>query len=319
MPRMTLPSPLRPGDKVALVAPCSPVLPDRLAYAAAFVASLGYVPEIYPSCTARVGFLAGDDDLRAGDLNRAFADPAVRAVVVARGGYGGARLADKLDYEAIRQNPKIFTGFSDATVLHLLIHQRCGLVTFHAPMPAAANFREDEFTRQALADALGGRWTGKYDNAHPERNAGGMLECLAEGRGEGVLAGGNLTILASTAGTPYQFDCRGKILFLEDVGEYAYAVDRAILHMKHSGMLEGCRGILLGTWKDCACPSDFSLRDVFLRAFGEMGIPVISGFMCGHSVPSTFLPLGLDAEIISSGEGCGIIIDGNFLSGGEAM
>ena len=162
MPHMTLPMPLDKGDKVALVAPCSPVLPERLAF---------------------------------------------RAVVVVRGGYGGARLAELLDYDTIRANPKVFTGFSDATVLHVLINQRCSLVTFHAPMPAAANFRDDEFTHIALADALAGNWTGKYENSHPERNAGIPLECLFEGRGEGILTGGNLTIVASTAGTPYQLDC----------------------------------------------------------------------------------------------------------------
>ena len=121
--KMVVPKPLKPGDKVALVAPCAPVLPERLAFAAEFVSGLGYQPEIYPSCTSRFGFLAGEDELRAGDINRAFADPDVRAVIVVRGGYGGARLADLLDYDTIRTNPKIFTGFSDATVLHILISQ----------------------------------------------------------------------------------------------------------------------------------------------------------------------------------------------------
>ena len=308
MPHMTLPMPLDKGDKVALVAPCSPILPERLAFAAEFISSLGYMPEIYPSCKSRLGFLAGDDEMRAEDLNRAFADPEIRAVVVVRGGYGGARLAELLDYDTIRANPKVFTGFSDATVLHVLINQRCSLVTFHAPMPAAANFRDDEFTHIALSDALAGNWTGKYENSHPERNAGIPLECLFEGRGEGILTGGNLTIVASTAGTPYQLDCRDKILFLEDVGEYAYAIDRSILHLRHSGILEGCRGIIIGTWLDCAAPSDMPIALTLRNALEPLHIPVISGFQCGHSVPSTFLPMGMHAEIVSSHDGCGIVI-----------
>lgn len=299
---MIIPKPLKSGDKVALVAPCSPILPERLAYAAGFIESLGYTPEIFPSCTSRLGFLAGKDRLRASDLNRAFADPEIRAVIVARGGYGGARLANLLDYDIMKANPKIFCGFSDATVLHTLINMRCGMVTFHAPMPAAANFSEDEWTRQSLANVLSGHWTGEIDNA------GVHLECLCAGSAEGILTGGNLTIIASTAGTPYQLDCEGKILFLEDVSEYAYAIDRAILHLKDSGILRGCRGIILGTWKDCACPSDYPLRDVFLRAFGEMNIPVIAGLQCGHSVPSTSLPLGMCAGIISRADECRIII-----------
>ena len=305
---MILPAPIHQGDKVALVAPCSPILPERLAYAAKFVAGLGYLPEIFPSCESRLGFLAGSDELRAADLNRAFAEPEIRAVIVLRGGYGSARLAGLLNYDIIGSNPKVFTGFSDATALHALLNQRCGMVTFHAPMPAAANFPGDEFTHKALADVLTGNWRTEYSNSHTERNAGAALECLCEGHAEGLLTGGNLTIVASTAGTPYQLDCRGKILFLEDVGEYAYAIDRAILHLRDSGILSGCRGILLGTWKDCAEPSDFSLREVFLRAFGEMNIPVIAGLQCGHSVPSTAPPLGMNAEITSAPEDCRIII-----------
>ena len=304
----TVPSPLHPGDRVALVAPCSPVLPERLDYAAEFIAGLGYLPEIFPSCRAREGFLAGEDELRAGDLNRAFADPEIRAVIVVRGGYGSARLEALLDYDLIRANPKIFTGFSDATALHILLGQRCGLVTFHAPMPAAANFREDGFTHNALADALSGNWYGAFDNSDTWRNAGAELECVCAGRGEGELVGGNLTIVASTAGTSYQLDCRGKILFLEDVGEYAYAIDRSILHMKHSGILTGCRGIILGTWLDCRAPSDMPVSMTLRNALAPLNIPVISGFMCGHSVPSTFLPLGMSAGIIASPEGSSITV-----------
>ena len=302
--KMTIPTPLHPGDKVALIAPCAPVLPERLAFAAEFIAGLGYQPEIFPSCHARLGFLAGDDELRAGDVNHAFADPSVRAIVVARGGYGGARLAEWLDYDTVKANPKIFTGFSDATALHILMQQRCGLATFHAPMPAAANFREDEFTHRALADVLCGNWYGVYDNSRAGRNAGVPLECVSEGRGEGLLVGGNLTIIASTAGTPYQLDCRDRILFLEDVGEYAYAIDRSILHMKHSGILEGCRGIILGTWMDCQAPSDMPISLTLRNALASLGIPVISGFQCGHSVPSAFLPLGQRAEVVSTPEEC---------------
>ena len=141
-----------------------------------------------------------------------------------------------------------------------------------------------------------------------ERNAGIPLKCVYEGRGEGILTGGNLTMIASTAGTPYQLDCRGKILFLEDVGEYAYAIDRSILHMKHSGILEGCRGVIIGTWLDCKAPSDMPIGLTLRNALESLQIPVIAGFQCGHSVPSVFLPLGQRAVINAAREECSIRI-----------
>lgn len=288
---MTIPPALQSGDKIALIAPCSPVDSTQIQPAADFIGELGYTPEVYPSCFARRGYLAGDDMLRGNDINRAFADPDIRAVIAMRGGYGGARLAKYINYDIIKANPKIFCGFSDVTVLHALLNQRCGLVTFHTPMPAVSAMREDSFSREGLANILRGHYPTALCNATQPP------ECLCEGSAEGMLTGGNLTVIASTVGTPYQLETRGRILFLEDVGERAYAIDRALVHLRDGGLLEQCGGILLGTWQGCEPPQDFSWRELFLEYFAPLHIPVIGNIQCGHSVPSMSIPLGVKAKM----------------------
>lgn len=288
---MIIPPALQLGDKIALLAPCSPVDPAQIQPAADFIRELGYTPEVYPSCFAKRGYLAGDDSLRANDINRAFADPTIKGIIAMRGGYGGARLAKFLDYAIIKANPKLFCGFSDVTVLHALLNQRCDLVTFHTPMPAVSAMREDSFTREGLADILRG------NIPHELCNATEPMECLCAGGAEGILTGGNLTVIASTVGTPYELETRGKILFLEDVGEKAYAIDRAMIHLRDGGLLAKCSGILLGTWQDCEPPLDFSWKELFLAHFSSLHIPVLWNLQCGHSVPSLSIPLGVKAKI----------------------
>lgn len=299
---MIVPAPLQQGDKIALLAPCSPVDPEQLRPAAEFIEALGYVPEIYPSCTSRMGFLAGSDEERAADINRAFSDPAIRAMIAIRGGYGGARLANFLDYDIIKSNPKIFCGLSDVTVLHLLLRQRCGLATFHAPMPGVAAMREDAFTRRTLADVLRGHWAWNL------RSPDLPITCLCEGMAEGILTGGNLTVIVSTIGTPYEIDTEGNILFLEDVGEMAYALDRLLVQLRDSGKLAACRGVILGTWQDCPFLPDFPQEKMFREFFEPLHVPVIAGLPCGHSVPSLSLPLGFHVQMQAHEDDCRIMI-----------
>ncbi len=294
---MILPESLSPRDKIALIAPCSPVDPAQIEPAADFIGELGYTPVIYSSCYARKHYLAGDDLTRAKDINDAFADPEIKAMIAMRGGYGGARLDKYLDCDMIRENPKIFCGYSDVTVLHAILHQRCGLVTFHTPMPGIAEAREDSRSRDCLAAVLRG------DFPRELTAFGEPLRVLCEGRAEGILTGGNLTVIASTVGTPYQLETEGKILFLEDVGERAYAIDRALLHLRDGGLLQTCAGILLGTWRDCTPPDGATFDELFREWFAPLGVPVISGLPCGHSVPSLSLPLG-----------CRVLIDGGAVS-----
>lgn len=301
---MIIPRPLSSGDKVAIVAPCSPVKAELIHPAAEFIESLDYVPELFPSCFCECGYLSGDDQRRSADINAAFSDPEIRGIIAIRGGYGGARLANYLNCDIIRANPKVFCGFSDVTVLHIMLNKFCDLVTFHTPMPANAAMCGDEFSRKCLADVLRGNYPRKLTNCS------GDIECICGGTAEGILTGGNLTVIASTIGTPYEIEADGRILFLEDVGEEAYAIDRCLVHLRDSGILGRCRGIILGTWQDCT-PAD-ELRDLFDEILKPLNIPVVYGLQCGHSVPSMSIPLGMTAEIRARTDKCEIYLKGEL-------
>lgn len=298
---MIIPRPLNRGDKVAILAPCSPVNFEYIQPAADFIESLGYVPVLYPSCFCRHAYLAGEDSRRAADINCAFADPDIRGIIAIRGGYGGARLANYLDYDIIRANPKIFCGFSDVTVLHIMLSKFCGLATFHTPMPTNAEMCGDEFTVGCLSNILCGDWP------HELTNASDSLKCVHEGHAKGMLVGGNLTVIASTVGTMYEAETDGRLLFLEDVGERAYAIDRCLLQLRDSGLLQKCSGVILGTWQDCGAAHE--LEQVFDEILTPLNIPVIADLQCGHSVPSLSIPLGFAAEIHADEQECKIIID----------
>lgn len=295
---MTVPPALKFGDKVALISPCSPVNPEQLQPATDFIKKLGYIPELYPSCFRRLGYLAGDDISRADDINRAFADPEIRAVIAIRGGYGGARLANYINYDIIKANPKIFCGFSDVTVLHAMINRFCSLVTFHTPMPAVPEMRADKFSRECFSNILRGNYPFELCSASDH------IECLCAGCAEGILTGGNLTVIVSTIGTPYEIDTNDKILFLEDVGERAYALDRLLVHLRDSGLLGRCSGIILGTWQDCEPPQGMELSEIFRELLEPLGIPVIQNVQCGHSTPSLSIPLGFKAKLVSQPGNC---------------
>lgn len=298
---MIIPHPLNRGDRVAILAPCSPVKPEFIQPAAGFIESLGYIPVLYKSCFCRHAYLAGEDSRRADDINQAFAATDIRAIIAIRGGYGGARLAKYLDYDIIRVNPKIFCGFSDVTVLHIMLNKFCDLATFHTPMPADAEMCSDEFTAGCLSAILSGNYPHKLVNATC------LFRCVHKGYARGKITGGNLTVIASTVGTPYEIETDGRILFLEDVGECAYAVDRYLLQLRDSGLLQKCRGIILGTWQDCG--ADNELEQVFAEIFAPLNIPIIANLQCGHSVPSISIPMGFTAEIYAHEHECKILID----------
>lgn len=301
---MIIPRPLTAGDRVAIVAPCSPVKAEMIHPAAEFIESLGYVPELFPSCFCERGYLAGDDYRRASDINQAFADPKIRGIIAIRGGYGGARLANHLNYDIIRANPKVFCGFSDVTVLHIMLNKFCKLVTFHTPMPSNDLMCGDAFSRKCFADILRGNYPQKL------LNCSGNIECICGGTAEGILTGGNLTVIASTVGTPYQIEASGRIIFLEDVGEESYAIDRCLIHLRDIGILNRCSGIILGTWQNCT-PSD-ELRNLFDEIFKPLGIPVVCGLQCGHSTPSISIPLGITAKVCSQSDKCEVYLKGEF-------
>ncbi len=288
---MYTPKPLFPGARVALVAPAGPVPPERLAPAVKSVEALGLVPEVYPSCRSRHGYFGGGDRLRADDLNRAFADREIDGILCIRGGYGSQRLMNLIDFDLIRRNPKYFSGYSDITALHIMINQYCGFVTYHTPMPSTELYQgTDAYTLGYIRKLMDGICLGQLKN--PE---GYPLKTLVGGCARGILTGGNLSLVVSSLGTPYEIDTKGKILFLEDVDEEPYSVDRMLLQLKNAGKLRDCAGILLGYYTNCGAKQpeqSLTLAEVFEELIVPEQKPTVINLACGHSLPSMSLPLG---------------------------
>ena len=294
---MNFPKPLRPGMTIALVAPSGcPRSPEVLPRAASFWESQGYRVVIGESCTARHGYLAGPDALRAGDVNRFFADDRVDAIFCLRGGYGAARILPLLDYACIRRHPKIFVGFSDITALHDALNRYGRLITFHGPNADMAGDTEcASFSLSSLMTALT-RESG-YALRNPE---GYPWATLQGGRAAGEIVGGNLTVLAHSLGTPWTPDFAGRILLLEDVNEPTYRVDETLVNLKQAGAFDQCAGILLGEFTDCQTEDanfGLSIADVLAEIGFPQDKPVLRGIRAGHCRPNMTIPLGVMAEM----------------------
>ena len=290
MTAYSAPAPLFPGAAVALLCPASPVSAQRREEAAAAVQRLGLTPVLFPSAFAARGHLAGEDALRAEDLNRAFQDPSIHGILALRGGSGVHRILPLLDWEMIRANPKYFGGYSDITALHTALNQRCNLVTYHTIMPAT-NYHQpiDDYSMDYLRRALFGLLTGPLEQP-PEQ----PLTPLSGGTAEGPLCGGNLSVITAALGTPFQLDTAGNILFLEDVGEPNYRIDRMVTQLRNAGLLAQCAGILLGAFtppEDSAGEQELPLPDIWQDLLPSH-IPVLSNLACGHVLPSLALPMG---------------------------
>lgn len=279
-----LPSRPRPGDRVAVVAPSGPVDPDALDTGIAWLRGLGLDVRIGAHVHDRWGYLAGSDADRAADLTEAWCDPDVAAVLCARGGYGAARLLDRLDWAALRaatvRRPGWLHGSSDITALHTAFRTRLGVATSFGPMVATLladpDPVTDAVTRRALLDA-----PGAVGGGYP----------LVGGRARGVLTGGNLSLLVSLLGTghaPPPAD--GAVVLLEDVGEKPYRVDRMLTHLLMAGALDGAAGIALGSWTDCGEPAEMAA--VLAERLGGLGVPVLAGLPVGHGSPQHTVTLG---------------------------
>lgn len=287
------PRALQRGDTVALVAPCG--IPDP-ADVAAFTKSLeeaGFRIDLDPAIPGRrLRYLAGTDDERAAELNRALREPAIRGIFVLRGGYGLTRILDQLDYEALRRDPKVVSGYSDVTALHLAIARKARVITFHAPMANAvraagrvATFADQSFREMLFLDATAPRRTIPLP-------AGSRVTCISGGRCEGRLIGGNLSLICATLGTPYAVDAAGAVLFIEDVNEHPYRVDRMMSHLRLAGVLDRVAGVVLGQFTTDDADEQALQREVVLEYCRPLGCPVVADFPCGHVADNVTLPLG---------------------------
>jgi muramoyltetrapeptide carboxypeptidase len=295
------PARLNAGDTVAVVAPASNLKADYLARGVAELQRLGFRVKHRADILDKVRYTAGSDQRRADELMEAFADPEVKAVWAARGGYGVMRLLPLLDEVVLRANPKIFIGYSDLTALHLYLYRRFGLVTFHGPMAAKdlAQISEscaEHYDRESLLAAL--------MQAQPMGEIkSSKTEILHKGSGQpvsGRLLGGCLSLIVAMMGTPDELDTRGAILFLEDTGTRPYAIDRMLQQLRLAGKFDDVRAIVFGEMTDCVQHADqgYSIQDVLAECTADLGIPVMFGLPSGHSPKGNLtLPLGVTAKL----------------------
>jgi len=296
------PKRLSPGDTVGIVAPASATFNTLdLQIAQESLEALGLKVQVGRHVLDRHGYLAGQDQDRADDINRFFADPNVRAVLPLRGGWGASRVLASLDYEAIRRHPKIVLGYSDITALHMAIAAKTGLITFHGPN---AMGRWDAFSVDWVRRVL---FDGEAVTLENLREKGDFLvqtenrvQTIRPGTARGRILGGNLTVLTAIMGSPYVPDFDGAILFVEDVGEDIYRIDRMLTTLKLAGILGRIRGFVWGTCSECEPGSGFgslTFEELFADHIAPLKIPAWQGAMIGHRTPQFTIAEGVEVEI----------------------
>jgi len=283
------------GDTIALVAPASWC--DGFDETSAALKKRGFQVKLPSNFEERFGYLAGTDEERAQALMEAWKAPEVKAIWCIRGGYGSGRILNLLDYDYIRDHPKIFIGMSDITALHMALMQKAGLITFLGPV-AKWTFdptKKTKILEQGIWNIISEGKTGVYENP---------LACktIVGGKGEGVLVGGNLSLISAHIGTQWQLDTAGKILILEDVGEKVYRVDRMLNQLRQTGMVDNLAGLILASWKDCEPDMEggWTVEKICRDYFYDASYPVILGFPSGHIGAQVTLPLN-----------CRYALDGN--------
>lgn len=303
---MNKPKALKKGDRVAVIAPSSPISEGnrhKIKEAEEGIRNMGFEPVMYPSCNEVHGYLSGTDEIRAKDINDAFEDKNIDGIICMRGGYGTPRLLKMLNYEMIKANPKVFIGYSDITALHVVFNKICNMVTFHGPMASSDCFisdKTDYYTLESFEKNIcNTKPLGIVNN--PE---GEDIITINGGKSEGEIVGGNLSLLAATLGSKYDLDTKGKILFIEEVGEHNYCVDRMLSSLALAGKFEDCAGVILGTWNKCERENNrkhsLDLEEIFDEIIKPFGKPIINNFRVGHVYPQATIPFGtrvrLDAD-----------------------
>ena len=296
------PKKLESGDVIGIISPASsPDNLEKIENGVKYLEKLGYRVEIGENVGKVHGYLAGSDDERVADIHAMFKNKNVKAIFSIRGGYGSGRLLDKLDFSLIKKNPKIFVGYSDITSLHMAIFKKTGLVTFAGPMLAPDfsgsinEFAEENFWKILTSS----KKIGKLHNPRDEK-----FYALTSGRGEGVILGGNLAVLASLMGTDYLPNLKNSILLLEDIGEVPYRIDRLLNQFKLAKIFESAKGVILGRFVDCYEKDKLNdvikLNEVIEHYFSQLKIPVLYSFSHGHIKENLTIPLGLNCKLNTS-------------------
>lgn len=298
---------LKEGDTIGVVATSSPCNEEKLAKVNELV-QWGFHVKIGETCYQNYGgYLAGTPEERASEVNAMFADPEIDAIMCLRGGYGSPQILPLLDYELIKQNPKLFIGYSDITALHAALGQKANLATVHAFMASVGVESEvDECSKESFLRAV----TSREPLGYMQNPAGEEMQCLVEGSASGPIVGGNLTLISTLMGTPYELDTRGKILFLEDVGEEPYRVDRMLTQLALAGKFDDAAGILIGTWTNCEpvkYPNSFEILDVVRNIIVPYNKPTIWNLQSGHGSYNLALPFGVRSTMNATD--CTLVIE----------
>jgi muramoyltetrapeptide carboxypeptidase len=293
---MFFPDKLKKGDTVAIIAPSSPVTTEQADACKKLVEEMGYKVKM-GKCTYQSlhGYSAGLGKSRAEDINEMFGDKEVKAIWCIRGGDTSSHAMDKLDFEMIKNNPKIFVGYSDVTNLNVNFNQKCGFVTFHGPMVKSNMLNDyDYFTRTSFEKAL-----NMEDELLLENPEGEGFQVMVEGSAQGSIVGGNLSLLVSMIGTPYEVDTKDKILFIEDVEENVRRLDRMMYQLKYSNKLKDSAGIIFGDFTDCVNEKDseYSVVEMLKDVLADYNKPVMYNIKSGHCFPMSTIPLGANCTI----------------------
>ncbi len=305
---------LSEGDYIGIVAPASGIEDMDITAAVEKLKSWGYKVKFAPNLYAQSGYLAGSDKERADDLNAMFADDEIKAVLCLRGGYGSNRILDMIDYDMIKTHPKMVIGYSDITALHAALQEKAGLVSIHAAMGIDINDYSVNYTDEQLRYGL------SHKEISPSKEfilpAGYKIEVLNQGTAEGKLIGGNLSVIASLCGTPYELKGDNSILFIEEVGEDSYVIDRMLWQLWQNGLLKKVNSIIIGNLRRCEPveeqPYDYSVKQVFEHYAKLANVPVLYNLPIGHGAVNGFLPLGVHAKIIADEVNPKFIIDENY-------
>ena len=294
------PKALKVGDKVGLISTSSSVeYLEDIEKAVANIKKLGLDPVLGKYAEESNEYLAGTDEQRAEDFNHMFADLSIKGIICMRGGYGSIRMLDKINWDMLKKNPKIFVGYSDVTALHTAINKRAGFITYHGPMATIELLDKDldDLTLTSLKDNIFGKVDNLNLNNYP-------VKTLVPGFFSGKLVGGNLATIVSTLGTVYDIETDGNVLFLEDIKEPRYKIDRMMTHISLAGKLDKIAGVIVGHITD-EKGNMVETLDIIKNILEPLGVPCLYNLPCGHKLPNITLPLGsivgwnkIDEEIL---------------------
>ncbi len=302
LPIWIKPPSLQANDRIAIVAPSGPVDEKLLRDYAEALRLQGFQVELPEDIGRKNGYLAGTDEQRADEMNRMIRDARIQAIFPARGGYGLTRILDRIDYAFLATHPKVIIGYSDITALHLAVAKKCRLVTFHSPVPLSNLYREQEkdyqFAAQSFRRAvLSQSYFEKHNGYVIETPPSMTTKTLVGGKARGRLLGGNLTLVSSTMGTPYEIETDQAILFFEDVNEAPYRIDRMLSQLRLAGKLERAAGIVVGDLQVKTDEERAEIRKILVEYLAHLRKPVITDYPCGHIALNATLPHGALVEL----------------------